>query len=74
MVIEPLKSNYGDAVNINYYDINDRDINPDIKNLVNSHQLPFPLTFVNGEALSAGYISYYDIVRKLDEIFKTEEQ
>lgn len=74
MVIEPLKSDYGDAVNISYYDINDRDINPDIKNLVNSHQLPFPLTFVNGEALSAGYISYYDIVRKLDEIFKTEEQ
>jgi len=72
--MEPLKSDYGDAVNINYFDINDPDIHPDIRSLVESRQLPFPLTFVNGEALSAGYISYYDIVRKLDEIFRAEEQ
>lgn len=74
MVIEPLKADYGDAVNINYFDINGDEIHPDIKQLIETHHLPFPLTFLNGEAISAGYISYYDIVRRLDQILKKEEQ
>jgi len=39
---------------------------------VETHRLPFPLTFVNGEAISAGYISYYDIVKKLDQILDAQ--
>lgn len=72
MVIEPLKTSYGDAVSVNYYDINDEDLHPDIKKLIEMHNLPVPLTFINGEAVSAGYISYYDLTRRLDQMFKTE--
>jgi len=74
MVIEPLKSGYGDAIAINYFDISSDDIHPDIKRLVESQRLPYPLTFLNGEAISAGYISYYDIVQRVDEIFKEDRQ
>jgi len=72
MVIEPLKSSYGDAVNINYFDINDEDMHPEIKRLVDAHNLPIPLTFINGEVVNAGYISYYDLTRRLDKMFGTE--
>lgn len=70
MVIDPLKSGYGDAVLINYFDISSEDIHPEIKKLVETQRLPYPLTFLNGEAISAGYISYYDIVQRIDQIFK----
>ncbi|HZD60985.1 MAG TPA: hypothetical protein VE439_11125 [Anaerolineae bacterium] len=72
MVIEPLKSSYGDAVVINYYDVNDPELHPDVKRLIEVHNLPVPLTFINGEAVSAGYISYYDITRRLDKLFAVE--
>ncbi|MHB8840347.1 MAG: hypothetical protein ACYC56_00935 [Candidatus Aquicultor sp.] len=74
MVIEPLKSGYGDAVVVNYFDISSDEIHPDIKRLVESQRLPYPLTFLNGEAISAGYISYYDIVQRIDKLFKEERQ
>ncbi len=74
MVIEPLKSGYGDAVVVNYFDISSDEIHPDIKKLVESQRLPYPLTFLNGEAISAGYISYYDIVQRIDKIFREEQQ
>ncbi len=74
MVIEPLKSGYGDAVVVNYFDISSDEIHPDIKRLVESQRLPYPLTFLNGEAISAGYISYYDIVQRIDKLFKEEKQ
>lgn len=74
MVIEPLKSGYGDAIAINYYDINDPELHPEVKGLIETHNLPIPLTFINGEAVSAGYISYYDLTRRLDQLFKAEQQ
>jgi len=72
MIIEPLKANYGDVVAVNYYDISDEDLHPDIKRLIEEHNLPIPLTFINGESVSAGYISYYDLTRRLDKLFTAE--
>lgn len=72
MIIEPLKANYGDGVAINYYDVGDANLHPDIKKLIEEHNLPVPLTFINGESVSAGYISYYDLTRRLDKLFTAE--
>lgn len=72
MVIEPVKSNYGDAVNINYVDINEDGLSDEVKKIVHTYNLPYPVTFINGEAVSAGYISYYDLASKLDQLFKAE--
>ncbi|MBS3909507.1 MAG: hypothetical protein KGZ93_07760 [Actinobacteria bacterium] len=72
MIVDPLKANYGDAVAINYFDINEESLPPDIKRLIEEHNLPVPLTFINGESVSAGYISYYDLTRRIDSLFKTE--
>jgi disulfide oxidoreductase YuzD len=72
MVVDPLKNNYGDAVAISYFDVNDEGLHPDIKRLIEEHNLPVPLTFINGESVSAGYISYYDLTRRIDGLFKTE--
>lgn len=70
MVMEPLKDNYGDAVAVNYFDINDDELDPNIKQFFATHDYPFPLTFINGQAVSAGYISYFDLSGKIAEIIK----
>ncbi|MDI6715503.1 MAG: hypothetical protein QME63_00980 [Actinomycetota bacterium] len=71
-VIKPLQSDYGDIIDIHYFDVKDDGVHPSIRELVETHNLPFPLIFINGETASAGYISYYSIARKLDFILSNQ--
>lgn len=73
MIIEPLKDSYGDAVAVNYFDIHDEDLDQRLREFFATHNYPMPLTFLNGEAVSAGYISYYDVSARIDEMLKGEK-
>ncbi|MDI6716835.1 MAG: hypothetical protein QME63_07815 [Actinomycetota bacterium] len=68
MLIEPLKAGYGNAVNINYFDVKDENFDASVRELIERYHLPLPLTLLNGEAVSAGYVSFHDLALRIDKL------
>jgi disulfide oxidoreductase YuzD len=73
MVVEPLKDSFGDAVNVNYFDATDDGIDSELKEIFEVHDYPFPLVFLNGELVSAGFISYYEVSERVNTVLGSEK-
>jgi disulfide oxidoreductase YuzD len=71
MVAQYLQQDFGDRVRVDYYDLSDpslREKHADVVKAVEEHEIAYPLTAINGEFRFAGGISYYAILKVVEEV------
>lgn len=71
MVAQYLKQDFGDRVRVDYYDLSDpavHDKHADVVDAIEKHDISYPLTAINGVFRFAGGVSYYAILKVIQEI------
>lgn len=69
-----LRQDFGDAVSVTYHDLarGETRMPEEIASRVNAERLPFPVSAIDGEVVSAGDVSYFALSERIQENLRAD--